>query len=687
MYKVTIQTLTGDEKNLYYPGNSDYCLTSGVLKLKIGSAGECNLVMPLTNPVYDEVVRNSIITVYEDGEEIWRGDIRDTKKRFDKSIEIYALEDLAWLGEEPVSMTEIMNQTRSQRFTQALATYNAMQNEFPKRQFTQGMLTIEPSTIIKWRPEYEKANHLDCFRTFLAGSEGYLRVRRVTNNGVVTRYLDIVHLEEYGVQADQTISFGQNLLDFVKDIDTTNFLNVLYPYGAETDETLYGDTMRRIAGNVIQNNESVAGFGRRARIVTFDTESVSTLNRLAEAYLTRYSQPKMKLEAKAIDLGNIEEIGRFHLGDSVRVVAHSFGVDQRDYITKQDLDLLNIANNKIELSNVVQNNTSLTSQVASMAEVVESEPSESSILNAAKKNTMSILDGSNGGNIYFKFNSAGQIIEQGFTNNADLEQATAISRWNINGKAILTRQYPSDPWTVKVAETIDGGIVADFIKTGTMSADRIRGGTLELGGLNNTYGTMLVKDASGEVIGRWDNKGINIYGGTIISRSNISWAEMVDGEIRGGRGDLYQNPTYIYFDELVNNTPGWLGIRADGLFLKVGKISVTTGKNDSHGLTGTEGSVITEYDLDYDSGYVCDISFDRRDVVTYAEASFGRYLMVADSLDIWNNGNNWSYDSETALAEYTVNNNSVISGAQWTNRRAYNGYSKTTRDVRHGIVI
>lgn len=503
MYKITVQTLSGAEKNIYYPGNSDYNLASGVLKLKVGSAGELNITIPLSNPSYGEIVEKSILTLYEDGDEIWRGDIRDVKKRFNKSLEVYALEDLAWLGDETVNMTAITNQTYDQRFENALNAYNSVQAV--KRRFTKGMLTsVTGSSTCSWKPEWGDTL-LDCFRKFIA-DDGYLKIRRVTNNGVVARYLDIVRLEDYGAQAEQTIAFGQNLLDFVKEIDTTNFVNALYPYGEETDTTLYDNTMARIAGTPIQNDDSIAAFGRHARTVIFETSSLATLNRLAAAYLTRYSQPKLKISAKAIDLGNIEEVNRFRIGDSVRIVAHAFGVDQRDYITKQELDLLNIANNKIEMSESVQTN-SLTSQVASIAADLNEAPSESSILKAAKDNALAILDGSNGGNIYFKLNSAGQMVEQGFTNNLDLDQATVINRWNINGRAILTRTSPSAAWTVKVAETINGEIVADFITTGTMLADRIRGGTLELGGISNQKGLLNIYDSSGYKTGYVDNQG------------------------------------------------------------------------------------------------------------------------------------------------------------------------------------
>lgn len=471
MYKVTIQTLTGNEKTIFYPGNPDYVLTDAILSLKVGSAGEFNFTVPLTNPMYNEIVDSSIITIYEDASEIWRGDIRDIKQNFDKSLAVYALEDMAWLGEEPVAMVSITNETYLQRFTSALATYNS--NQVVKRQFVQGLLTsVTQTATCSWKPDWEYTL-LDCLRKFIA-DDGYLKIRRVTNAGVTTRYLDIINLEDYGNQADQTISFGENLLEFVKDIDKTNFLNVLYPYGAETDTPLYGDIMARIAGTPIQDDMSISAFGRRARTVVFDTESLATLNNLAQAYLSRYSQPRLTLEIKAVDLGNIEMVSRFHIGDSVRVIAQPFSVDQWMYITKQELDLLDISNNKIQLGDSVRVGNSLTEQLISQAEVIEEQPSATSILNEAKASALEAINGENGGAIYFISNDDGQIIEQRFVNNLDIDQATKAWRWNINGFAYMHRTYPSDPWTIGIAITMNGQIVADYITTGTLNANNVR---------------------------------------------------------------------------------------------------------------------------------------------------------------------------------------------------------------------
>ena len=61
---------------------------------------------------------------------------------------------------------------------------------------------------------------------------------------------------------------------------------------------------------------------------------------------------------------------------------------------------------------------------------------------------------------------------------------------------------------------MDGKIVANKITTGTMYADRIKGGTLTLGGENNSYGKLIIKDGSGKNVGFWNKDGITSTNGT-----------------------------------------------------------------------------------------------------------------------------------------------------------------------------
>lgn len=58
-------------------------------------------------------------------------------------------------------------------------------------------------------------------------------------------------------------------------------------------------------------------------------------------------------------------------------------------------------------------------------------------------------------------------------------------------------------------------INATYIDTGTLLANIIKGGTLTLGGANNTNGRLEIKDASNNIIGEWDNSGVNLLKGTV----------------------------------------------------------------------------------------------------------------------------------------------------------------------------
>ena len=61
-------------------------------------------------------------------------------------------------------------------------------------------------------------------------------------------------------------------------------------------------------------------------------------------------------------------------------------------------------------------------------------------------------------------------------NTADISTATKVWRWNKNGLGYSSTGYAG---TYGLAMTADGEIVADFIKTGTLSANLIKAGVIE----------------------------------------------------------------------------------------------------------------------------------------------------------------------------------------------------------------
>lgn len=119
------------------------------------------------------------------------------------------------------------------------------------------------------------------------------------------------------------------------------------------------------------------------------------------------------------------------------------------------------------------------------------------------------ITGVNGGYVIFHKDENDIPYEILIMDTPDIATAKNVWRWNQNGWGHSSNGY-NGPYNL--AATIDGGIVADFIITGTMLADRIKGGTLELGGKDNGNGVEVVKDDKGNVIVRIDKNGIRSSG-------------------------------------------------------------------------------------------------------------------------------------------------------------------------------
>lgn len=529
---------------LYYPGSDDAAIFDTELNEEIGKAGEFTFKVPPTNPSYSQLAQGSLITILKDGAEFWRGEIQQIKTDFAKIAEVYCVEDLAWLADEFLVPVSVTNESYAQRFQTALTAYNT--NRSLDRQFTAGYITnVTSSNNCNWTTEYDWSI-LDSLRNCICGETGHIRVRRVTSGGSVTRYIDIVKLSDYGVQATQPIEYGYNLLDYVKESDYGNLTNVLTPYGDELETELYTEYNARLQGTTITEATSITAYGRHARAVIFDGVSdIDELNALAQAYLTRYSQPQLTMEVKAVDLAGIESVDAIAIGDSVRIIATPFAVDQWLYLTQIRRDIQNIDRNSITLSGYVQTGRSLTDQTTGTADAVKSLPSKSSILDAARKNALEILNGTDGGYVTFETNANDQITELRIANNLDYSQATKCWRWNLGGLAYLSRVSASDPWTVVTAATMDGGFVADFITTGTLIANN---GVYEL-----DMSTGKVKMSDGEFTGKVESSSGTIGGFTLsatdLKRGDALVSQDVIGCGKAGYGIVNLSGNHSSGDE------------------------------------------------------------------------------------------------------------------------------------------
>ena len=503
MYQVNL-----GEKVLYYPASEDAAIYDTTWTEDIGQAGEFSFKVPPNNPLYSELTQGALITILQDHKEVWRGEIKEINKDFANIADVYCLEDLSWLADEFLLPASITNESYAQRFQAAIDAYNL--DRPAERKFLTGIITnVTDVSLCNWTTEYEWSI-LDCLRNCICKDDGYIRVRRVVSGGTVNRYIDIVRLADYGVMASQPIEYGYNLLDYVKESDYGNLTNVLTPYGDELDSEVYDGYNQRLGGTTITDNASVNVYGRHAKAVIFDgVTDLTKLNALAASYLTRYSQPQLTMEVKAVDLADIDGIDEIHIGDSVRIIAAPFAVDQWLYLTEIVRDIQNIDKNTITLSGHVQGRRTLTEQAIGTAEAVKNLPSKSSILDAAFKNVLALLNGVDGGYVTFETDGSDHITEIRIANNMDYSQATKCWRWNMGGLAYLDRLSASDTWQVHVAMDMTGQVSADFIKTGELVANN---GVFEL-----NMATGQVTMGNGDFTGKLTSTSGTIGGFTIGS--------------------------------------------------------------------------------------------------------------------------------------------------------------------------
>ena len=551
MYQVNV-----GNKIIYYPANSECTIFGTELTEDVGQAGEFRFKVPPTNPYYSELTQGALVTILKDGVEYWRGEIRNINVDFAKVADVYCLEDMAFLADEYLPAVSVKTDTYSQRFIAAINSYN--QNRPADRQFQAGYITnVSNSSLCNWTTEYEWSI-LDCLRNCIAKDDGYIRVRRVTSGGTVTRYIDIVRLEDYGTLASQPIQYGYNLLDFVKESDYGNLTNVLTPYGEELDTEVYDDYSQRLQGTTISNNASIAVYGRHAKAVVFDgVDNLTRLNALAQSYLTRYSQPQLTMEVKAVDLAAIENVNEFKIGDSIRVIADPFAIDQTLYLTEIKRDLQNIDKNTITLSGHVESHRSLTSQINSTMEAVDEIPTKWSLLEAAKKNALNLLlDETQGGYVVYEYDSNNENIEAiNICNQKTIAESTQRWKWGKNGLGYMERPNKNAAWpseaNLKAAITKDGHITADFVDTGELTAAVIKAGVLQdkanQFSLNMTTGALTMN--SGTFKGSLD-AATGSFAGTLSAAK---------GTITDGTGTLSMSGGDLY---IKNSQSGGAGVFA-----------------------------------------------------------------------------------------------------------------------------
>lgn len=340
-----------------------------------------------------------------------------------------------------------------------------------------------------------------------------------------------------------TIRYGKNMTDFVKDESIDSTITGIVPYYTDAD----GNCMM-LPEYVIESSYASLYPFKRTVPVDFsadfdDTPTEAQLRSKANSYMqvTGFGQPTVSLNVSFVHLSQFPEYKDYalletvNLGDTVSVTHEDYNISVSARVVQTNYDCLGDKYKSVTIGSV---KSSLETAIKSVSDssIVRTNNAikeSASFVRTKVDEATKMITGVDGGYVVMHLDANNKPYELLIMDAEDINTAQSVWRFNKNGWGHSSTGY-SGPYTM--AATIDGGFVADFITAGTMIANRIKGGTLTLGGSGNSNGVLQVLDADGNVIGTWNNSGANITG-SIMNRYGDEWIQIYQSVISGGSKD------------------------------------------------------------------------------------------------------------------------------------------------------
>lgn len=313
-----------DGQVLWSPALSDdYRILSPSLSLEVNKAGSLSFTLPPGHAMYDAIQKmKSIITVEQDGEEIFRGRALDETTDFYNQKQVYCEGELAFLLDSLQRPYEFEGSVVD--FLRMIMKNHNEQVEEAKR-FTVGTVNAVDDSVQLALENIGYSDTLTALESVLLDVyEGYFRIRY--EGGV--RYLDYVYA--YGENSAQKIQFGVNMLDLDNQLDAKEIFTVLVPLGGinKDGETITIESVNE-GLDYIENADAIAQYGRIVK-----THSWEDVTDPAELYELGYKKLMKNTTAdtltiKAVDLHLLNgDTDKISLGDNVHLLSAPHGLDK-----------------------------------------------------------------------------------------------------------------------------------------------------------------------------------------------------------------------------------------------------------------------------------------------------------------------------------------------------------------------
>ena len=309
-----------------------------------------------------------------------------------------------------------------------------------------------------------------------------------------------------GADRGVQIRYGKNLTELSQEISIENIVTSVLPYYINNEDGT------KIIGTKITTDVPMNITRDIAVNFTDDVDLESEtpiedqLQELAQSYIDNNVLTRA-LSSITLDFVQVSELTeRVDLCDTVHIFFEALGIEASLKCVATTWDVLKERYTSTTFGDTQPNiaDTLVQTQKQINEKVSVSE------LNTAVEHATEAITGNLGGYVVLHDrNRDGQPDELLIMDTADINTAMKVWRWNQNGLGYSSTGYNG---TYGTAITANGEIVADFIKTGTMSANLIRGGVLKLGSALNQSGTFELYDEYNNLISTMDSSGLKMYG-------------------------------------------------------------------------------------------------------------------------------------------------------------------------------
>lgn len=328
-----------DDRLVYTPSMDEYALQGLQVNISATASGTATITMKSGHPAENAFTMfKTVVTIYRRDSLLFRG------RALYASDDFYNFRTITCEGErgflqDSVVRPYLYQDSPATIFSDLIANHNAQVDA--TKAFTVGVVdaaTLDENDYIRLESSAAEQT-ATVIEKLLERVGGYI-VFTTNDSGqrVINWYADP------GYRSDQSIEFGENLLDFSRSGAGTELATAILPYGAADEMTEERVSIASVndGQDYIVDDEAVALRGFIIRPVYWDdvTEPMNLLTK-ARQYLAKAKNLVTTLQLSAVDLSAMDKtIDTFQVLDHVRVHSKPHGIDEYFLLTDRTYDLL-----------------------------------------------------------------------------------------------------------------------------------------------------------------------------------------------------------------------------------------------------------------------------------------------------------------------------------------------------------